>query len=68
MLFFIHNQLHLDPADIGLVYALKMFLAYKRKLELWMGAFKEMGYDKDTIGEILLTADIPKHWKKTENE
>lgn len=65
MLFFIHNQLHMSPADIGLVYTLKMFMAYKRKIELWLGAFEDMGVDKDKLGEIVLTAEIPSHWRKT---
>lgn len=65
MLFFIHNQLHLNPSDIGLVYTLKMFMAYKRKLDLWFEGLKEIGMDSDEIGRITLTAEIPKHWRKT---
>lgn len=41
-----------------------MFMAYKRKLELWTSALEGMGVDKKTIQGIVNAPKIPEHWRK----
>lgn len=58
------NKLHVNPTEVGVSFAVDMFMARKRELELWFSAFEGMGLDKGKIEKIINAPDIPEHWKK----